>query len=64
MSTDTPPAWFIDKLAFAGRENLDPDHVDRYDAKEDAGAVDEVAALKRLGLGPESVVVVLRSIAL
>lgn len=33
-----------------GRENLDADHVARYDAKEDAGAAEEVALLQQLGL--------------
>jgi len=51
------PAWFIDELNYAGRENLDADHVERYDAKEDAGARDEVALLKELGLTRESLVV-------
>ena len=40
-----------------GRENLDADHVSRYDAKEDAGAADEVLVLQRAGLTGESVVV-------
>jgi ubiquinone/menaquinone biosynthesis C-methylase UbiE len=55
--TSTTPSWFIDELGYAGRENLDADHVERYDAKEDAGAADEVALLEDLGLGPESLVV-------
>ena len=50
-----PPAWFIDELAHAGRENLDEGHAARYDAKEDAGAGSEVALLEGLGLGPDSV---------
>ena len=40
----------LDEVASAGGENLDPDHVTRYDAKEDAGAADEVTLLQRLGL--------------
>lgn len=47
----------LDEVASAGRENLDAGHVSRYDAKEDAGAADEVALLEELGLTPESVVV-------
>ncbi|CAN5606636.1 class I SAM-dependent methyltransferase [soil metagenome] len=47
----------LDEVASAGRENLDPGHVARYDAKEDAGAADEVALLEALGLTPASVVV-------
>jgi ubiquinone/menaquinone biosynthesis C-methylase UbiE len=51
------PSWFIDEVSYAGRENLDAGHVERYDAKEDAGAAGEVALLEQLGLTPESVVV-------
>lgn len=50
-------AWFLDELEHAGRENLDPAHVARYDTKEDAGAAAEVALLEGLGLSRESVVV-------
>jgi FkbM family methyltransferase len=51
------PGWLLDEVASAGRENLDPAHVARYDGKEDAGAVEEVARLQQLGLTPASVVV-------
>jgi len=51
------PTWFIDEFAHAGRENLDADHVARYDAKMDAGASNEVALLKDFGLTWESLVV-------
>ena len=47
----------LDELAHAGRENLDDDHVLRYDTKEDAGAADEVILCQALGLTPESTVV-------
>jgi ubiquinone/menaquinone biosynthesis C-methylase UbiE len=61
MSPDRPsrprPGWLIDELGHAGRENLDPGHVARYDAKEDAGAADEVALLKGAGLRRDSLVV-------
>jgi SAM-dependent methyltransferase len=57
VSSDRPPAWFIDELDYAGRENLDPGHVDRYDSKEDAEAAAEVALLKELGLTRDSLVV-------
>jgi ubiquinone/menaquinone biosynthesis C-methylase UbiE len=56
-SRNSAPGWFLDELAHAGRENLDPDHVARYDAKEDASAASEVALLEELGLTRESVVV-------
>ncbi|MCU1464749.1 MAG: class SAM-dependent methyltransferase [Actinomycetia bacterium] len=49
--------WTFDEVASAGRENLDVDHVGRYDAKADAGAAEELVVLEDLGLGPESVVV-------
>jgi ubiquinone/menaquinone biosynthesis C-methylase UbiE len=51
------PGWMLDEVASAGRENLDPDHVSRYDAKEDAGATEEVTLLQRLGLLQDATVV-------
>ena len=54
---DRTPGWLLDEAANAGRENLDVDHVSRYDAKEDAGAADEILVLQRAGLTRESVVV-------
>jgi ubiquinone/menaquinone biosynthesis C-methylase UbiE len=51
------PSWFIDELAHAGRENLDAQHVARYDGKEDAAAAAEVALMKELGMTRESLVV-------
>jgi SAM-dependent methyltransferase len=42
--------WLLVELASAGRENLDAAHVARYDAKEDAGAGEEVALCQALGL--------------
>jgi len=51
------PGWKLDEVASAGRENLDADHVRRYDAKEDAGAVEEVALLQRLGLLKDATVI-------
>ena len=51
------PGWLLDEVASAGRENLDAAHVGRYDGKEDGDAAEEVALLRRLGLGPRSVVV-------
>ena len=49
--------WLLDEVASAGRENLDPEHANSYDAKEDAGAAEEVALLRRLGPGSDAVVV-------
>ena len=55
--SDSLSGWLLDEVAFAGRENLDADHVARYDGKEDAGATEEVALLRRLGLTGSSVVI-------
>lgn len=46
-----------DELATAGRENLDPVHVARYDDKEDADASAEVAMLFALDLPEQPTVV-------
>ncbi len=54
--SDQRPGWQLDELTSAGRENLDADHVARYDTKMDARAADEVALLQRLGLTTQSVV--------
>ena len=51
------PGWLLDEVTSAGRENLDPEHVARYDRKEDAGAIAEVALLRQLGLDEQSVIV-------
>jgi len=53
----TAPGWMLDELASAGRENLDAEHVARYDGKMDAAAAEELALLRNLGLAEESVVV-------
>ena len=50
------PGWVLDELATVGRENLDAEHVSNYDAKEDAGALEEVRLLQELGLGERSTV--------
>ena len=50
------PSWLLDERASAGRENLDAIHVSRYDAKEDAKALDEVRLLQGLGLDASSTV--------
>ncbi len=49
-----PVGWVLDEVTSAGRENLDGDHVARYDAKEDAGAAQEVLLLEDLGLDDRS----------
>ena len=52
-----PPSWVLDEVASAGRENLDVEHVRRYDQKEDADADAEVSLLEGLGLHAGSRVV-------
>lgn len=47
----------LDETAHAGRENLDAGHAQRYDAKEDAHAHEEVELLAALGLDEHSTVV-------
>lgn len=56
-----PESWTIDEVTHAGRENLDPAHVERYDQKEDAAATRELAALWAYGLDELSTVVDLGS---
>lgn len=57
MRSDKRPGWLLDELASAGRENLDTDHVARYDDKEDAQADAEVETLTSLGLNEGSTLV-------
>lgn len=61
MERGRRPGWLLDEVAAAGRENLDPEHVARYDSKMDAGATDEVAFLQAAGLNADSTVVELGS---
>ena len=51
------PGWLLDELANAGRENLDPAHVERYDGKMDARAAEEIELLRSRGLDASSVVI-------
>jgi cyclopropane fatty-acyl-phospholipid synthase-like methyltransferase len=51
------PGWLLNEVATAGGENLDAGHAARYDAKEDAGAAEEIALLRQLGLTRESLVI-------
>ncbi len=51
------PGWLLDEPARAGRENLDADHVERYDRKMDARAAEEIELLRSSGLDSSSVVV-------
>jgi SAM-dependent methyltransferase len=47
----------LDEMAAIGRENLDAQHVARYDDKEDADAAGELQLLLDAGVDPESCVV-------
>ncbi|HYI99295.1 MAG TPA: class I SAM-dependent methyltransferase [Thermoleophilaceae bacterium] len=47
----------MDELAYAGRENLDPAHVARYDGKMDGEAAAELAALRAAGLSGDATVI-------
>lgn len=58
--TDVPPirpGWLLDEVASAGRENLDAEHVARYDGKEDADGAAEAQLLRDHGIGSGSTVV-------
>jgi SAM-dependent methyltransferase len=53
-----PDSWWLEETIHAGREHFDERHAERYDAKEDAQAADEVCLLQELGvLRPDSSVV-------
>lgn len=56
--THDPDSWWLDEQAYAGREHFDPRHARRYDAKEDAGAAEEVRLLRAAGVLDETSVVV------
>jgi SAM-dependent methyltransferase len=47
--TETP-RWFLDELAHAGDEHLDPAYVEIYDRKVGADPAADIALLRRLGL--------------
>jgi SAM-dependent methyltransferase len=49
--------WLLDEVASAGRENRDVKHASQYDVKEDAGALEELTLLQKLGLNGQSEVV-------
>jgi ubiquinone/menaquinone biosynthesis C-methylase UbiE len=54
LTVMTSPSWYPDEVALAGRENLDMDHVARYDGKMDSGAKDELSILQSHGLTEHS----------
>jgi SAM-dependent methyltransferase len=48
--------WWIDEVAHAGAEHLDPDYVAGYDRKAGYDPADDIAALARHGLGRDATV--------
>lgn len=49
--------WYVDELAHAGAEHLDPEFVAGYDRKQGHPTADEdIEVLRSFGLGPDSVV--------
>ncbi|HEV8190797.1 MAG TPA: class I SAM-dependent methyltransferase [Ktedonobacterales bacterium] len=44
------PSWFLDELAHAGGEHLDPRYISRYDRKAGTDPADDLAVLRNLGL--------------
>lgn len=57
MDHSRRPGWLLDELATAGRENLEAEHVRRYDTKMDAGGPEEVAFLQSYGMDEGSTVI-------
>jgi ubiquinone/menaquinone biosynthesis C-methylase UbiE len=51
------PAWFLDELAHAGGEHLDPAYVAAYDRKARVDPTEDLALLRTLGLNEHSIVV-------
>src|SRR4051812_44474741 len=42
-------SWWLDERSYAGREHFDEQHAQRYDAKMDARAEEEVRTLQETG---------------
>lgn len=51
------PSWFIDELAHAGDEHLDPAYAASYDAKAGTDPSEDLARLEELGLDETSTLV-------
>ena len=51
------PDWYLDELAHAGPEHLDPAYITTYDRKAGTDPAEDVAALQGLGLDAASVLV-------
>lgn len=50
-------SWWLDEHAHAGDEHLDPDYVASYDRKAGFDPTDDIDALRRHGIGHDSLVV-------
>jgi SAM-dependent methyltransferase len=51
------PDWYLDELAHAGDEHLDPAYIATYDRKAATDPTEDVALLRTLGVNDESVLV-------
>jgi SAM-dependent methyltransferase len=51
------PAWFLDEVAHAGSEHLDPAYVAAYDHKARVDPTEDLALLRNLGLNESSILV-------
>lgn len=51
------PSWYPHEVALAGRENLDTEHIARYDRKMDSDAEAELSLLKEHGFNEQSTVI-------
>jgi len=55
--TESVKVWWLSELAHAGEEHLDPAYASGYERKAGFDPSDDLDALRRHGLGPESTVV-------
>jgi SAM-dependent methyltransferase len=51
------PSWYLDEIAHAGPEHLDPAYVAAYDWKSPTDWSEDLTALQALGIGPTSTIV-------
>ena len=51
------PDWWLDETLHAGAEHLDPDYVAGYEEKAGHDPSDDLALLRRHGLGPDSTLI-------
>ncbi len=54
---DSVPGWYLDELAHAGPEHLEPSYVAGYDRKAGVDPSEDLAVLRAHGLGPESTLI-------